>query len=229
MTRSKTTKYPRASGRARPKQNRNLLYPKLMALPPLVNGFPEKMYTKLRYVDFYAITSSAGSTAKQLMNINSTYDPDQSGVGHQPLYRDTYASIYDQYAVVKATARVTFNSNATTSAMVCGVVIDDDSTTSTTITTLLEQNNGKSLLIAQSTGSLSNRTISVEWSAQQHLNIDPFTSQTYKTAVGSNPSELSTLLIYAAPADGQSTTTTVVMVELEQWVLFTELTTPVGS
>ncbi len=187
------------------------------------------MATKLRYCDIYQITSTTGSTAKQLLNLNSTFDPDQSGVGHQPLYRDTYAGIYDQYAVISAKIRVTFVSNATTSAMLVGCVIDDDNTASTTLSTLCEQSTGVHWLIPNSSGSLNNHTFYLNWSAMKHLGIDPYTSELYKTAVGSNPTEISTLCIWAAPADGTSTTTTTVFVELEQTVLWTELSTPTQS
>ncbi len=194
-----------------------------------IYGFPEKLVTKLKYAEILQITSTAGGNAGNIFNINSTFDPNQSGIGHQPLYRDTYAAIYDQYAVISATAKVTFISNATTSAMIVGVVIDDDSSISSTIETLIEQSTSQTHLIPNATGALNNHTFNISWSAKKHLGIDPFTSESYKTAVGSNPSEISTLAVFAKPADGSSTTTTTVLVEIIQTVLFTELTTPVQS
>jgi len=163
------------------------------------------------------------------MLVNSTYDPDATGVGHQPLYRDTYAAIYDQYAVISADVKVTFVSNALTSAMLVGYLIDDDVSNSTSINTLCEQNNGESFLIPNSTGSMNTRSFMYHWDAEKILKIDPFASETYKTPVGSNPTEQSTLLLWAAPADSQSTTTTTVHLELEQLVLWTELATPIQS
>lgn len=204
-------------------------------IPKLTNGgfeffgFPPKIQTTLRYCDIYNITSSSGSLAKQLLNLNSIYDPDNSGVGHQPLYRDTFADIYNSYAVINARVKITFTSNASTSSMIVGAVIDDDSTTSSTITTLLEQGTGKHIFLPAVTGSLSNKSIYFTWNCKKFLGIDPFTSQTYKTNVSVNPSELQTLLVYAAPADGVSTTTTSLLVEMEFDVLFTELKTPTGS
>lgn len=195
----------------------------------MIFGFPQRLMTKLRYFDTFQISSTSGSIAKQVLNLNSTFDPDQSGVGHQPLYRDTYASIYDQYAVVSCVAKITFISNATTSAMLVGCVVDDDSTTSTSVNTLVEQNTGQHKLLPNATGALNNHSFIVEWSAAKHLGIDPFTSESYKTAVGSNPTEISTLLLWAWPADSLSTTTTTVCCELEQTVLWTELSTPTTS
>lgn len=194
-----------------------------------VYGFPPTLLTKLRYVDTYALISTAGAIAKQVMYLNSTFDPDNSGTGHQPLYRDTYAAIYDQYAVVSCRAIVQFQSLAASTGMVIGAVIDDDNVSSSTPTVLMEQNLGKHMLLPPFTGSISNRTIVISWNCKRHLGIDPFTSQTYKSAVGSNPSEIASLIIWSVPADGSSTATSQVQVTLEMEVLFTELQTPSSS
>jgi len=175
------------------------------------------------------MTSTTGALAKQLFVINSIYDPDSTGTGHQPLYRDTYAAIYDQYAVVSATAKITFCSNATTTSLLVGVVFDDDASTSTSYTVLAEQNTGKHLFLPNNGGSLSTRTLTMQWDCKKMLGIDPFASQTYKTAVASNPSEQATMLVWVQPADLSSTTVTQVQVEIDFVVLFTELTTPGGS
>ncbi len=203
--------------------------PMMPALSKNVFGFPTKLVAKLRYCDIFQITSTTGSIAKEVLNINSTFDPDQTGTGHQPMYRDTYAGIYDQYAVISAKAYVTFVSNATTSAMLVGTVIDDDSSTSSVFQTLCEQSTGEHYLIPNATGSLNNHRFVVNWDCKKHLGIDPYSSESYKTPVGSNPTEISTLLCWAYPADGSSTTTTTVFVELEQTVLWTELSTPTQS
>lgn len=202
--------------------------PRLAYSTNLVYGFPPQMMTRLRYVDTYALQSTSGSIGKQLMNLNSTFDPDATGVGHQPLYRDTYAAIYDQYAVIACRARVKFTNTNTADNVGIGIVVDDDSTTSTTITTLCEQNYGQHTILPPLAGSLSTHTFTHHWDCKRDLGIDPFTSQTYKTAVGSNPSELATLLIWAANLAG-NTASYACQVELEYDVLWTELTSPTQS
>ncbi len=194
-----------------------------------VFGFPPTLLTKLRYVDTYPLVSTSGSLAKQLFKINSIFDPDSSGVGHQPLYRDTYAAIYDYYAVVSVKATVQFQSLNTSSGSTVGILIDDDTSTSTNANVLMEQNYGKKILLPPVNGSLSNRTLTLDWDCKKILNIDPFTSQAYRTAQGSDPTELSTLLVWSASADGTSTGTVQAMVTLEFTVIFSELTTPTVS
>nr|WPR18655.1 MAG: capsid protein [Chemarfal virus 111] len=183
------------------------------------------MLTRLRYCDSVPLLSSTGNLGKQVFLLNSTFDPDYTNSGHQPLYRDTYAAIYDQYAVVECNITIKIV-NTGTVPIQCGMVIDDDVTTSTNYNVLMEQNNGQHKLIPALTGSLSSGTFTYKWSCQKVLGIDPFASQTYKTAVGSNPSELSTMTVWVQSIDLASSVTTYIQVEIDQLVLWTELATP---
>jgi hypothetical protein len=56
---------------------------------------------KLTYADTfnYSITPSGGG-ARQIFRANSIFDPDYTGVGHQPLFRDMWASQYNFYTVL---------------------------------------------------------------------------------------------------------------------------------
>jgi hypothetical protein len=185
------------------------------------------MVSQLRYVDTYSLTITTGSLAKQVIRWNSTFDPDLTGTGHQPLYRDTYAGIYDQYAVVRASVEVKFV-NPSNTTIVCGIVNEDDSSSSSTVDTLCEQALGQHTIIPALTGALSTHTFTQNWDCVSYLHIDPFASETYKTAVGSNPTEESDLVIWATNFDATSIAV-VVHVTLVQEVLWTELTSPTQS
>lgn len=63
-------------------------------------GFPTKIITILRYTDHYPQTSTAGGIATQVMRMNGPFDPDLTGVGHQPMYYDRYAAIYSSHRVL---------------------------------------------------------------------------------------------------------------------------------
>jgi hypothetical protein len=194
-----------------------------------VFGFPDRIVTRLRYVDYHNLTCTAGALGTYIYRWNSLFDPNQTGTGHQPLYFDTLAGVYDQYAVISAKAMITFTNPSTTVATLCGVVTDDDTSTSATFQTLMEQNHGQSMLVTPLSGSLSEWTVKPTWDCASVLGIDPFASETYKTAVGSNPTEVSTLAFWAIPSDGASTIILPTRIQLEFEVLFTELTTPTQS
>ena len=55
---------------------------------------------RLTYVDSYLTTLHPGTAATRTFNMNSIYDPDYTGTGHQPFFRDMWASQYDYYAVL---------------------------------------------------------------------------------------------------------------------------------
>lgn len=196
---------------------------------PNVFGFPDRLLTRVRYSDIVNLPSTVGSLATYVFRWNSTFDPDFTSTGHQPLYRDTYASIYDQYSVVSAHATLTPINPSATINMLVGYTTDDDTTASTSFQTLMEQSRGTSTLLTPLSGSRSSTVFNTSWDCQGVLGIDPYTSETYKTAVGSNPAEVSTLILWSIPGDGSSTVNTQWKVEIVQEVLWTELQTPAQS
>lgn len=190
-------------------------------------GFPDKIMGRVRYHSSGPLTVGGGAIAKYVFRWNSTFDPDYTGVGHQPLFRDTFAAIYDQYAVVRATAKITFI-NSSNLPFYVGHVTDDDPTTSTLLDTLCEQTHCVHKVIPALTGSLSSCVMNASWDCKKILQIDPYTSELYKTAVGSNPTEESTLTLWALSSDA-SAASVFFDIELTYEVLWTELTTPVQS
>ncbi len=71
-------------------------------IPRGLNPLPFKLVTKLAYHANYTTGSgaSAGSTTVRVFNASSCYDPDYSGVGHQPLGFDQLMPMYDHYVVL---------------------------------------------------------------------------------------------------------------------------------
>ena len=191
-------------------------------------GFPDRLLTRMRYHDGVSLTSTAGAQALYQLRWNSTFDPDFTSTGHQPLYRDTFAAIYDQYVVCKATCIVKFTNITGGSAFIVGVVTDDDTTAASGSTTIIEQNHAQWAILSPDVGGNNQKTFRIEWDSIRYLSIDPFSSLGAKTAVGSNPSEVSFLDIFAYERQG-GTASVLVDFTLEQEVLWTELQTPTGS
>ncbi len=195
---------------------------------PVCYGFPDRLMTTLRYYELDNFQSVAGVAAQVGFRWNSIYDPNYSAGGHQPLYRDTYASIYDHYSVVSAKATIRFVTQNDAANSVVTAVTDDDTTPSTTFTTVAEQNHGWSRMLGHADGSGSTADVVLHWDCKQILGIDPFASQTYKTAVGSNPSEESLLWLSNFSLFG-TTVTVAYSIMIEYNVLFSELSTPTSS
>lgn len=68
------------------------------------------MQVKFKYVfNQNLVEAAAGSGAQQLWNLNGLYDPDSSGVGHQPLYYDqllTGSGPYYNYTVTRCHVKI---------------------------------------------------------------------------------------------------------------------------
>ena len=66
------------------------------------HGYNNNYTVDLTYADNYrsdSYVTSAGY-AQQIFRVNSIQDPDYSGTGHQPYFRDLWASMYDYYTVL---------------------------------------------------------------------------------------------------------------------------------
>lgn len=65
------------------------------------HGFNNTYTVRLTYADVTNhVFSGAGGSGSQYWSLNSIYDPNASGGGHQPLMRDLWASQYDYYTVL---------------------------------------------------------------------------------------------------------------------------------
>lgn len=98
------------------------------------HGFNDQYTVRLSYADSFNMTiAGAGGGEEYLFRTNSIYDPDYTGIGHQPLMRDLWASQYDYYTVLAchyhieiyngATDHISWTSVGTNSQRVGGVVV----------------------------------------------------------------------------------------------------------
>lgn len=195
-----------------------------------VFGFPNSIITKLKYCDVQILTSTTGAVARQDYRANSIFDPDFTNTGHQPMWRDNYAAIYDQYVVIgsKITVQFTHVSAATTGVMVVGIHTDDDSSGSSNLTTMMELNNTVWRQIGP-TGSRSDScTLVGTFEPLEMFGVDAKDDGSSATAVGSTPSEEIYYQIFAANAP-TNTSICEIAVEIEYTVKFSELTTQVQN
>lgn len=110
MKRRRTTSRSRSGRfRRRRRQSRKFRATTLYKRSP-IGGFRPHTVVRLRYSDVITIDPGSGGagTGVYLFQANNIYDPDYSGTGHQPLYRDTWAGIYASYLVLGAKIRLIF-------------------------------------------------------------------------------------------------------------------------
>ncbi len=106
----------------------------LVALPLLGHKFEIK---KMLYYDSrFEMTGAAGILQVHFFRANDVYDPDATGVGHQPIGFDQAMLFWEQFAVFGSKITVNFRSNTADGARV-GVFLSPD-TSVPTITQLME-------------------------------------------------------------------------------------------
>lgn len=154
-------------------------------------GFPNKIITKIRYA-FNISTNplTNGSIVDQVFRMNSIFDPDFTGIGHQPLWHDTYSSIYETYRVLGSELEVTFapsvySYNGTFGPFVVGVTGNRVSTSA------LGYSNVDQLMESADTdwevmGLDAARTLRLTYSPASKLGTAA-TEDTVGASVGSNP------------------------------------------
>lgn len=186
-------------------------------------GFPRRMYISHRYVEIVTLTSTASSVASNLHRCNGMYDPNYTGTGHQPMYFDNLAAIYDHYTVVKSTCKIivtpaTSNSNP---IQLCGYV-DDDTTVATSIEQAAEQGDGVYRTMAQATNQVT--SINLEWSARKYFGGDALSNDNLQGTGTSDPTEQSffTLLMQVS---GGSTQSVYATFEITYYAIWDELKT----
>lgn len=82
------------SGSATPMQEMVKSVRTTIAMP---TPFPIAKRCTLRYSDIYTMTSTSGSVALQVFKLNSAYDPDSTGAGHQPRFFDQFCTATGPY------------------------------------------------------------------------------------------------------------------------------------
>ncbi len=164
-----------------------------------LTGFDPHMYATLRYVENISVSVATTVGTQQTMNINSLFDPNRTGVGHQPYLFDTFSTLYNRYRVLKTRWKVTFgNTTGTYNVVVLPLngLLTASVTNSATYETACEQprsifkivpgSGGYPVTIASGTSlnSLNGCT------KEEYLADDRFEAQ-----IGASPTEIMTLNI----------------------------------
>jgi len=166
--------------------------------------FPPTRMATLLYCEHFTMTTNAVSvdtSSEQDFRANSVYDPDSTGLGHQPMYFDQLAAIYKQYIVHKCEIEVEFH-NPTADGMVVGLAFGPNSHTSLTVSELMERPNCVLTTVSNSGEQRVVLKVLVDMedlfgiTKQQYLNE----VSTYGAAVTANPTTVGTIrMIYTHP------------------------------
>lgn len=191
-------------------------------------GFPLKMAMTHKYFETIDMASTSGSTVTYSFHANSLFDPNYSGSGHQPLYYDNMAAIYNHYCVIgsKITVKLAGASTSNTSTSFA-LYLNDDVTATPTLSSLMEQSKSKYCVIPAGSNNIYSCTL--KWSAKKTFGGSILGNPSLSAATNANPLETSVFTIAGFPQNLTSTQTYNMQVMIEYIAVWTELKDVAGS
>lgn len=106
------------------------------------------MIAKHKYAETVGISLSGAALSTYRWNLNSTYDPNRSGTGHQPYGRDTYASLYNRYRVIGCSYNLSIVPNSSGLATQICVIPANEELANSTMSECREQPRSKFIVQA---------------------------------------------------------------------------------
>lgn len=90
---------------------------------PMLGAMPRVLRCTLRYMRKAANLdpASGGLAGTHVFSANGLFDPDITGVGHQPLGFDQIMAFYNHYTVTASRVYVSMRNNDTSNRQICGV------------------------------------------------------------------------------------------------------------
>lgn len=177
--------------------------------------------TTVTYVTTYGATAAIGSIASRIYSANGLFDPDISGVGHQPMYFDQLMAIYDHYTVFRSRIKVEFVASGNTALVV--LYIDDDTSIATSSEQAAEQVTAqhKVSLTTAARPTVFTRT----WDAKEFFGGDIFDNDNLQGTAAANPTEQSYFILLWSALDTGVSAGGYINVTIEYDAVFDELKT----
>lgn len=153
MTKTKSQKQRKNNKKSKKGINRSPFseVPKSVVRVPKVFGFPDRYECSLKYVEEVTF-SGTGTTTNQVMRLNSLFDPNFTGVGHQPKYFDQLAAVYGTYIVLSTDFKVKL-SNANSNSVRYAIAVSDSSQSVTGVQDLSESKRSVSGFLGLNSGA----------------------------------------------------------------------------
>lgn len=210
--------------RPRRRRRRRFARKRRMAVQPR-SPIADSQVVKMRYSDRISINPAAGTIASHVFRANSIFDPDDTGVGHQPRGHDEWAMFYNQYTVIgsKITILAGSQSSSASDNLLISMNLADSSGAPLTPVDMMERTGAVWTYLTNMYGTGATRKLTKKYSAKrffQHKSIKDADDQ--RTNFGSNPANPTFYVISGTAADGISNPSAVtILVQVDYICLLT--------
>lgn len=198
------------------------------AVGPTRTGFPKQLKILQRYVDNTRIVTGLGALGTFQFSCNGLFDPNITGVGHQPMYFDQLGAIYNHYTVLQSKITIQVVNTSAETAIV-GVYIEDDTTlTPASSTAMCEQPSAAYRQLNSNLGS-NIVTISKTWSATQAFGPGTMANDNLQGTIAANPTEQQYFTLFLQDIQTAAVVSANFLVTLEYVAVWDELKNLISS
>lgn len=163
---------------------------------------PDRLKVKLPYHTVVNYTGALG-VQDYVFNLNSIWDPDRTGVGHQPLGRDQWAAFYNRYRVYGVQIRWSFTNKSDVPANIA-LVGNNDPVMVLGNDAMFEQSHMNKKQVGAK-GGIDTKVIT-KYFTPARITGRPLVSYVaddrYQATMNANPQETIVAHFYCANADG---------------------------
>lgn len=191
--------------------------------------FPKKIIMTHKYTEIASLTSST-SLGRYSWKVNSMFDPNSTGVGHQPLYFDQMAALYNNYCVIgsKCVARFFPSGSLSTTTMIGGYINDNTAAAAVTdYNTIVEQSLGKKAMLLP--GCSSPAVITLRWSGRKQWGKGFLQNPNMTADTSNDPAEKQYFDFFSIANDGTTSVTIKCEVTITYIAVWRELVDVSGS
>jgi len=149
----------------------------------------QRAIVKMKYCE----TITTDATGNYQFNLNSVFDPNRTGIGHQPYGHDTFATLYNRYRVISCGYRIQAVQTATGAPIQLAVQPANEILLPGTVSEMKENPRSKYVTVAPGAAAVYLKgkvylPSLVGRSKSQYMSDDRYQAQ-----VGASPSELAIL------------------------------------
>lgn len=170
---------------------------------PRLGGFDQTKTATLRYMEttLSLDPAIAGVASSYVFSGNGLYDPNITGVGHQPLGFDEWMGIYSHYTVTGFTMKATFFNTDANQPQFCGIKVTAAGAAITDGRTTIEQGNCRYAILGprDKSGSESQKSITLTVDNSKFFGKDVLSDRDYMGTNATNPLEQLYPTVFAFP------------------------------
>jgi hypothetical protein len=205
--------------------------PMTVTFPANCVGFPDRLVTVLKYSEQYTFNSGTATPSAQVWVMNSAFDPNFSGTGHQPSYYDTFTGVYGRYFVRRFKLEIEVEN--TTSAVGVYAVANyaDQDISGNTVEQIIEAKYSKWCNLSLPTGNAAVKRINLPWVSTLKIMGQPYTEadDNMYAVYSASPNDKAWGALKMTSVDGTTAMTAIARVVIYMEIVFKDLLPQVSS